>query len=456
MRAKTNVALCAFITTTLLSPLAPTYAQQLANEQELKAQQTTSSSPKNIIMVIADGMGPVYPVLYRNFKDDPQTNVVEKTVFDRLLVGSSSTYPHKMSGYVTDSAASATALATGVKTYNGAIGVDINKSPLLTVLEYAKIQGKRTGLVSTSQIVHASPASYIAKNESRRNYNEIADDFFDNRAEEKLIADVIIGGGTRYFKRDDRDLVKEFTDSGYLYIDSYEQLETLNTGSQTNVLSLLADIALPSALDSEIDSRLLTMGKVAVAQLENEKHGFVLIIEASQVDWAGHSNDIAYAMGEMDDLAKTMRFFEEYANQTQDTLVVLTADHNTGGVSIGRDGEYKWQGKWLKNLKQSPKAIATAIETDDLEKAEVEHLLGFDLSSDEFKSLIKADDEKGIYQALKSLLDLKTHTGWTTGGHTGVDVPVYAIGPGSDKFSGFQDNTDIGKELFHLLNDKKD
>ncbi|QDP01232.1 alkaline phosphatase [Thalassotalea sp. PS06] len=408
--------------------------------------------PKNVVMVIADGMGPVYPVLYRNFKDDPETNIVETTVFDRLLVGSSATYPHKSSGYVTDSAASATALATGVKTYNGAIGVDINKEPLLTVLEYAKIKGMRTGLVSTSHIVHATPASYIAKNESRRNYDEIADDFYDNRAEGKLVADVIIGGGVKYFKRSDRDLVKQFQGAGYQYIDSFNGLKTLKPGSQTNVIGLLADVALPPLLDSEIETPLMKMSKSAIKQLENDDKGFLLVIEASQVDWAGHSNDIAYAMGEMDDLAAAMTFLEAYSRESKDTLVVLTADHNTGGVSIGSKGEYKWDGSWLENMKNSPQTIATRIHEEDLQQDGIEELLGFELSRSEYSQLSKASDAKESYVALKQLLDAKTFTGWTTGGHTGVDVPVYATGPGAKKFIGYQDNTDIGKEIFHLLN----
>ncbi|TKB43330.1 alkaline phosphatase [Thalassotalea mangrovi] len=426
-------------------------ANSFADTNQTKA---SPAAVKNIIMVVADGMGPVYPVLYRNFKDDPKTNRVEETVFDRLLVGTAATYPHITSGFVTDSAASATALATGVKTYNGAIGVDINKKPLLTVLEYAKIQGMRTGLVSTSQIVHATPASYIAKNESRRNYNDIADDFFDNRAEGKIVADVMIGGGVDYFIRDDRNLVQEFTDSGYQYVDTFPGLSVLKPGSQTNVLALLADVALPAAMDSEFDTPLLTMSKAAIEQLENNQHGYFLLIEASQVDWAGHANDIAYAMAEMEDLATTMSYLESYVQQHQDTLVVLTADHNTGGVSIGAKGKYQWQGKWLKNLKMSPAEIARTIREDAISKSQIEALLGFSLTEQQAKDLLSAEDNKHTYIKLKAILDQKTHTGWTTGGHTGVDVPVYATGPGAEKFFGHQDNTDIGKQVFQILNHK--
>ena len=128
-------------------------------------------------MVVGDGMGPAYTTAYRYFSDNPETDLIEETVFDRHLVGMASTYPARVSGYVTDSAAAATALATGVKSYNGAIGLDVNKKSVESVLEWAKKQGKKTGVVVTSQVNHATPASYLAHNESRRNYNAIADSY---------------------------------------------------------------------------------------------------------------------------------------------------------------------------------------------------------------------------------------------------------------------------------------
>ena len=121
-----------------------------------------ANTPKNIIMMVGDGMGPAYTTAYRMYADDPSTPEIEETVFDRLLVGMASTHPDMGSGYVTDSAAGATALSTGVKTYNGAIGVDANKKPVQTVLELAKTQGRKTGVAVTSQINHATPASFIS------------------------------------------------------------------------------------------------------------------------------------------------------------------------------------------------------------------------------------------------------------------------------------------------------
>lgn len=164
------------------------------------AQKTVAqnSAPNNIIMVVADGMGPAFSTAYRNYVDDKNTPEVDAVVFDDILMGNASTYPAPVSGYVTDSAAAATALASGVKSYNGAIGVDVDKQPVKSVMHYAKLKGMRTGLAVTSQIVHATPAAYIAHNESRQNYNAIADDFFDVRVNGELVADVMLGGGTDF------------------------------------------------------------------------------------------------------------------------------------------------------------------------------------------------------------------------------------------------------------------
>ncbi len=151
------------------------------------------SVPKNIVIMIGDGMGPAYTSAFRYYKDNPDTQEIEQTVFDRLLVGASSTYPARVSGYVTDSAASATALATGVKSYNGAISVDINKQPIPTIMEKAKSRGLATGIAVTSQINHATPAAFLSHNESRRNYDELAVSYL------KTDADVMLGGGQRYF-----------------------------------------------------------------------------------------------------------------------------------------------------------------------------------------------------------------------------------------------------------------
>ena len=409
-----------------------------------------AQEPKNVIMVVGDGMGPAYTTAYRYFADNKNTPLVELTVFDRMLVGMASTYPAQVSGYVTDSAAGATALATGVKSYNGAIAVDVDKKPVPTVLEWAKEHGLKTGVAVTSQINHATPAGYSAHNESRKNYNEIADSYFDDKVDNRFVLDVMLGGGWDYFIRDDRNLVAEFEGAGYQYVDKIADLSS--TDKNKPLLGLFADQGLNWSLDMPAKQRLQTLTQTAVKHLENDK-GFFLLVEASQIDWAGHSNDVGAAMTEMRDLADTMTWLEQYVSEHPDTLVVLTADHSTGGFTIGANKIYRWEPQWLDNLKASPYAIAKQLMTGKNKSALAADLLGFSLN-DEEKSMLDAidtQDDELAYQTVKTLLDIRTNTGWTTGGHTGVDVPVYAIGPGSEKFRGMLNNTQVADNIFTLL-----
>ena len=440
------------------------------DQQQTNQTIVVPEKPKNIIMVVGDGMGPAYISAYRYFHDDPNTAEIEQTVFDRTLVGMSSTYPAPISGYVTDSAAGATALSAGVKTYNGAIAMDVNKQPVTTVLEVSKRLGKKTGVVVTSQINHATPASFMSHNEARGNYDEIADSYVDNYQ----MYDVVLGGGWKFFLRDDRDLVSEFTELGYQYVDDYAALN--NVAKDKPLLGLFADVGLPWALDDTDANRLKTMTSTALEQLEND-NGFFMLIEASQVDWGGHSNDIAAAMGEMQDLANTLEMLEEYVAQHPDTLVVVTADHSTGGMTLGANGKYEWKPKVLRTMKHSPSYIAEQLLQTDITQQSTSDLLNFTLTESELALLkssknigednqplssegnpyadVSADAvKKALYVNIKHIIDARTLTGWTTGAHTAVDVPVFAFGSHSESFVGLNNNTDIANTVFSLLEHK--
>ncbi|GAA0857932.1 alkaline phosphatase [Aliiglaciecola litoralis] len=409
-----------------------------------------AEKPTNIIMVVGDGMGPAYTTAYRYFADDKSSDKIEQTVFDRHLVGMASTYPARVSGYITDSAASATALSTGHKSYNGAIGLDTNKDPQQTVLEWAKSRGMKTGVAVTSQINHATPASYAAHNENRRNYNAIADSYFDDKVQGKFALDVMLGGGWRYFIREDRNLVEEFKRAGYQYVDDMAQLSAIEP--QQPLLGLFGDTGMPWALDTPKQTRLPALVEAAIKQLTNDK-GYFLLVEGSQIDWAGHTNDVASAMAETHDLAMTLEWLESYVKANPDTLVVVTADHSTGGFTIAANKDYRWDPEPLKNLKGSLEALAEKISHSDSPIETAESWLGFSLSKDE-KSLLSAlniADQEAIYTQLKKLMDVRTNTGWTTSGHTGVDVQVFAMGKGAEQFKGHMDNTDIPKKLFQMM-----
>ncbi|WP_228371077.1 alkaline phosphatase [Shewanella piezotolerans] len=421
----------------------------------LATTASTLTVPKNIIYVIGDGMGPAYTSAYRYFNDDPNTKAVEKTIFDQLLVGMSSTYPDDDT-YVTDSAAAATALATSHKTYNGAIAVTKEQLPLTTLLEQAKALNKTTAVVVTSQINHATPASFLAHNEHRRNYNEIADSYLQNLIAGQPIADLMLGGGQQYFTRNDKDLSKGFVEHGYHYINNMADLDRLK---QLPALGLFAKKGLEPALGSQYPQRLMQMTEKALELVSASTKPFMMMVEASQIDWCGHSNDISCAMAEMDDLAKTVTLIKAYIDAHPETLLVMTADHSTGGLSLGRAGTYQWKGQSLKHIKAMPKAIAEKMLQTEQPSSIWQQTTQLALTKEQNARLVKnvADAKlerkptKYLSRFIKQLIDEVTYTGWTTSGHDGVDVQVFAYGKGYTAFTGHQDNTDIAAILMQMV-----
>lgn len=401
----------------------------------------TPSRPKNIVIMIGDGMGPAYTSAYRYYKDNPDTEEVEQTVFDRLLVGMASTYPASASGYVTDSAAAATALATGVKSYNGAISVDTQKQPLPTIFEKAKALGLSTGVAVTSQINHATPAAFLTHNESRKNYEALALSYLETNA------DVFLGGGQKYFSP---ELLAQFKAKGYQHITRFEDLASI---TQPKVLGLFAEVQLPWAIDEKDAKKLSTLTQKALNLLSQNDQGFVLLVEGSLIDWAGHNNDIATAMGEMDEFSNAIEVVEQFVREHPDTLMVITADHNTGGLSIGVDGNYNWNPEILRNISASTDTLALAAISGEQWQADLARGLGFELSEAEIAKLTVARMQglETIAVAIRHVIDKRTDTGWTTDGHTGTDVQVFAAGPASELFNGHQDNIDIANKIFSLL-----
>ncbi|WP_347551502.1 alkaline phosphatase [Pseudalkalibacillus hwajinpoensis] len=412
---------------------------------------------ENVIFLIGDGMGPVYNTAYRSYKDDKSTPYMEKTAFDEYLLGAQETYSWDTEESITDSAAAGTSMAAGIKTYNGAISVNLEKNEVKTVLEEAKENNKATGLVSTSQINHATPASFGAHDESRNNYNDIADDYYDEMIDGAHKVDVLLGGGTAYFDRGDRDLTEEFQEDGYSYVTSKEELAN---DDNDQILGLFAPKGMDKAIDrSEETPSLSEMTDAALERLSEDDDGFFLMVEGSQIDWAGHDNDVVAAMSEMEDFEKAYEKAIEFAKKDKNTLVVTTADHSTGGFAMGRDGEYIWDPAPLKAAKKTPDFMAAKIAEGADVKATLTENIDLDLTEEEIASVqeaAKTENTVEIDNAIEKIFDLRSGTGWTTGGHTGVDVNVYAYGPKSEEFIGLHDNHETGQLVMDLLNAKQD
>lgn len=426
-----------------------------ADRVSAKGNPNKEPEIKNVIFLIGDGMGVSYTSAYRYLKDNPGTKVAERTEFDKYLVGQQMTYPEDSAQNITDSASAATAMSAGVKTYNAAIAVDNDKSEVKTVLESAKEKGKATGLVATSEITHATPASFGAHDENRKNMNSIADDYYNELIKGKHKIDVLLGGGKSNFVRPDVNLAKAFEKDGYSYVtDKNQMLKDKNE----QVLGLFASEGLPKMIDRPSETPSLSdMTSSAIQRLNKDKDGFFLMVEGSQVDWAGHDNDIVGAMSEMEDFEKAYKAAIEFAKKDKHTLVVATADHSTGGFSIGAKGIYNWYGEPIKAAKRTPDFMADAIvKGADVEKTLKQYINQnvVKLTDGEIKTVTEAAKSKNVTNvdnAIEAIFDNRTNTAWTTGGHTGEDVPVYAYGPYKERFAGQVDNTDQAKIIFDLL-----
>jgi alkaline phosphatase len=422
---------------------------------EAEAKDSKDGKAKNVIFMIGDGMGVPFTTALRYMNDNPETPEFEKTAFDPYLIGMQSTYPEDEHENVTDSAAAATAMSGGVKTYNNAIAVENDQSRVKTVLEQAKENGMATGIVSTSQITHATPASYGAHDEHRDNENEIANDYFDEMIKGEHKMDVMLGGGTDFFEREDRNLAEEFKKDGYSYVKSAEEMKK---DDNEQILGLFAEEGMDKMIDrDEKQPSLADMTTSAINRLKGDKDGFFLMVEGSQIDWAGHDNDVVAAMSEMRDFEKAFEEVRDFAKENGETLVVVTADHSTGGFSIGSDGEYNWKPDVIDAAKRTPDYMAEAIANGASVEETLSQYVDIELTGKEMASVKEAaaaKDKVDIDNAIEKIFDKRSGTGWTTSGHTGDDVPVYAFGPQKEKFAGMIDNTNQAELIFEILKNK--
>ncbi len=277
---------------------------------------------KNVILLIGDGMGltQISAGLYSN------NNVLNLEQFKQIGLHKS----YASNNLITDSAAGATAFACGQKTYNGAIAVDPDSVALKTILEEAEAAGLSTGLVATSTIVHATPASFIAHVKARKMYEEIAAQFLDTEI------DFFVGGGKKFFsnRSDGRDLMQELGNKGYVVSDFVkEEFSDLSLDPSKNFAYLTSNNdPLMASQGRDYLQEVSTKG-IQFLNQHGEK-GFFMMIEGSQIDWGGHANNSDYIITEMLEFDRTIGEVLKFAKEDGQTLVVVTADHETGGYAI--------------------------------------------------------------------------------------------------------------------------
>lgn len=338
---------------------------------------------KNIIIMIGDGMGLAQASLTQI------ENKYAPTAFDRAQnVALQKTY--SANNRVTDSAASGTALATGYKTNNSTLGQTPDGTPVESIIAKAEKVGYASGIVVTCYVNHATPAAFYAHRESRNDNEGIITDFMASDL------DVLFGGGTRFFNehftKQNKNYVDELKAKGYTYLSEQSEMASVSEG---NVVGLFAETNIPLMRNGRGDYLPKATAKaleILTNNVEKQgKEGFILMVEGSQIDGEGHGNNIEGVLAETRDFAAAMNVAMDYADAHPGTLVVVTGDHETGGLSIPSN------------------------KTD------------FTLP------------ESGISY------------GFSTTGHTGIMLPIYLYGAGADRINGIMENTELSQTLQRMI-----
>ena len=437
---------------------------------------------KYVFYFIGDGMG-VNPVNGAEmYLAEQEGRIgVKPLLFTTFPAGTMAT-TFSATNSVTDSSAAGTALATGEKTYNGAVSMDDDKNVLSTVAERAKKAGRKVGIATSVSVDHATPAAFYAHQPNRSRYYEIALDL------PKAGFDFYAGSGflkptTTADKKEAPNVFPIIEEAGYTIARGLDEYKEKAADAKKMIL-IQKEGAEPSCLPYAIDHEEgdLTLPEItesAVSFLsKGNKKGFFLMVEGGKIDWACHSNDPVTVFEEVIDLDNAVRVaYEFYKKHPKETLIVVTADHETGGMGLGI-GKYELHLKSLLNQKQSQDLLSKAITDLRKDKAgkaswnEIKDLLtekmGFwkelpltweqeKMLRDEYEQSFvknKVVFEESLYArteplaaAARKVMSQIAMVGWTSSSHTAGYVPVFAIGAGADLFTGKMDNTEIPKRI---------
>lgn len=448
---------------------------------------------RNLIFMVSDGMGPTSLEMTRSFRQFVDVLPRDDTlVLDQHLIGSSRTL--SSNSLITDSAAGATAFSCGHKSYNGAISVLPDGKPCGTVLEAAKKAGYMTGLVVTTRLTDATPACFASHVINRGLEDIIAEQLVGDYLLGQVV-DVLIGGGRCHFlpnttegscRADDKDIVKMAKKKfGYNYIDNKQDFDNLRSkgGVDLPLLALMADGDIPYEIDriqvSDVYPSEMEMAEVALNALEtatkDSEKGFFLMIEGSRIDHAGHGNDPAAQVHEVLIHDKTFAAVLDFLKDSSTPgIVVGTSDHETGGLAAGRQigqayPQYKWFPNVLANATHSASYLshkwAAYLESSKGQEASRKQKAKFirremfekdlnivDLEDEEVDSIIDATIFWPPSWIIAELISERAQIGWSTHGHTGVDVNIYASDPHHVReLVGNHENTDVGRFLADFL-----
>ncbi|SEA73873.1 alkaline phosphatase [Thalassobacillus cyri] len=430
-----------------------------ADSEEKEQVEVNKNSPKNVIVMVGDGMGLGQMEIARLLEGGKNEELYMESLEN---VGLLRTY--SADNFVTDSAAAGTAIATGNKTYNGGIGVDAAGEEVDSILDLYQDAGKKVGLISTNTVTDATPAAFGGSAADRwSGQEEIARQMLANEY------DVLLGGGKNYFsaaRQEGNGLIDDFQSKGYEYVTDESSLEA--AGTPDKLLGLFNESYMSYKTDrDELNSEeptLETMTNKALDVLSQDEDGFFLMVEGARIDHAAHAADATGVWQETMEFDRTVEQVVKWSEEREDTLVVVLADHETMGMSATEPMDMEA----LKNIEVSPEYMAQQLEKDEssgtftvesVKQVFSEHA-AIDLTDqevDEFLSNVK-DNDGEVYAAYRvgweigsviadhykvGAVDTDIRAESDTGGHTGNMVPVFATGAGSKDFEGVLDNTEI-------------
>lgn len=441
------------------------------------------AGPKYVFYFIGDGMGANQVLgaeMYRSAVQGEPLGRVQTLMTTFPVSGHASSY--SASNGITDSAAAGTCLATGSKTNNGELGLDKDSARLTSIAEDLKAQGWGVGIMTTVAIDHATPAAFYAHVPKRSQYYEIGLQLAESQF------DFFGGAGFHYpqGKKDNEtvNLYRNTEQAGYTVAHGYEEAQTLIENQKTKVEKLILvqqdddqgakhGDNLPYAIDrKDGDLTLRQIVSTAIPFLETRHDRFFMMVEGGMIDYACHSDDAATAFGEVWDMDEAMRVaYDFYLAHPDETLIVVTADHETGGLALG-NSDYTLYLDLLQQQKCSSwllsdlftqlfksKKKPTWTEVQQIYRQQLGFWETVEITADEetdLKNLYKAackgkaKDTKTMYKSINqlgdagiALLDKKAHIGWTTRAHSAHAVPIFAVGKGAENFSGWHDNIEI-------------
>jgi alkaline phosphatase len=439
------------------------------------------TAPKYIFLFLSDGAGMTHLEIARRYRRSVHNEgfvIVDKIIKEGSLGVMTTAAADALS---TDSAAAATALASGCKANLGALGVCADGTLAVSAMELARQRGMRLALVTNSTIYDASPAAFVSHVPNRRDYAAIVDRYLEMEPE------VLMGGGKDQFlpksqagsrRRDDTDVMALFEGKGFRLAQNKLDLEKIATGKVLGLFGM-RDMSFELDRDKSIEPSVYDMTRATIRLLHNgNTHGFFAFIESENIDTASHFSDIASVIHDYREFDRAVGLaYDFYRKYPNDTLILVTSDHETGGLGFtlalkdlrsthaenqvaANENDLKKIASIDISLRKASRILGRSPTPEAVDKLMQEHFAGFSMAADIKDAIVRRRPlSRTLFtnltaQALGAMVANNTQAYWQTSTHTNQPVLVAALGVGAERFKGYYDNIDFGKRLKSVIEGK--